>query len=208
MIYEMRFYNKKLDWTNENDLYVVVWETDDKKPVLNGNIRGKLLSCLGYGGKTYDIPEGIDTIGAGVFFKSEWDYFDCYIEKLIIPASVIKVEEGAFEFTYINKIQIHPNSPAGVVKNKGLYTKDGSTLLWALEANEKGEYKASKDVKRIGRAAVDVSRINTLILPSTVEEICYDEVYQYGELTIKAPVNSYAQTFAKKHGIPFEAIEE
>ena len=48
MVYEMRFYNKKLDWTNENDLYVVVWETDDKKPVLDGNIRGKLLSCLGY----------------------------------------------------------------------------------------------------------------------------------------------------------------
>ena len=38
MVYEMRFYNKKLDWTNENDLYVVVWETDDKKPVLDGNI--------------------------------------------------------------------------------------------------------------------------------------------------------------------------
>ena len=86
MVYEMRFYNKKSDWTNENDLYVVVWETDDKKPVVNGNVRGKLLSCLGYGGKTYEVPEGIDTIGTGAFFKSEWDYFECSIEKLIIPA--------------------------------------------------------------------------------------------------------------------------
>ena len=210
MIYEMRFYNKKSDWTNENDLYVVVWETDDKKPVVNGNVRGKLLSCLGYGAKTYEVPEGIDTIGAGAFFKSEWDYFECSIEKLVIPASVVKIEEGAFEFTYINKIKIHSDSPAGVVKNKGLYTKDGSTLLWVLGANGTGEYKVPEGVKRIGRAAFDVSEIDTLILPSTIEEIYYnkEEDYQYDGLTIKAPANSYAQTFAKKHGIHFEEIKE
>ena len=86
----------------------------------------------------------------------------------------------------------------------------GGCGTWVLDADENGEYKVPEGVKRIGRAAFDVSEINTLILPSTVEEIYYnkEEDYQYDGLTIKAPVNSYAQTFAKKHGIPFEAIEE
>lgn len=210
MVYEMRFFSSKSRWHDEDDSFVMVWETGDKKPVLNTKICGKLLACLGNVGKTFEIPDGIDTIGTGAFYKSDWDYFDCPIEKLVIPASVTKIEEGAFEFTNISKVTIHPNSPAGIVKNKGIYTNDESTLLWALEATKDGEYIIPDGVTRIGRCAVDANRgFTTVVIPSSVEKIYYNENedYHYDGLTIKAPAGSYAIKFAKKHGINYKEIK-
>ncbi len=209
MVYEMRCYSSKKMWNEEDDSFVIVWETSDKKPVINPKICGKLLAYLGEVGKTVEIPDGIDTIGAGAFYKSDWDYFDCPIETLVIPASVTKIEEGAFEFTNISKITISPDSPAGIVRNKGLYTKDESTLLWVLEPTNDGEYTVPDGVTRIGRCAVDAIRgFTTVIIPSSVEKIYYNENedYHYDGLTIKAPAGSYAIKFAKKHGIDYEEL--
>ena len=131
-------------------------------------------------------------------------------DEALPPASVTKIEEGAFEFTNISKVTIHPNSPAGIVKNKGIYTNDESTLLWALEATKDGEYIVPNGVTRIGRCAVDANRgFTTVVIPSNVEKIYYkdNEDYHYDGLTIKAPAGSYAIRFAKKHGIDYVEIE-
>lgn len=209
MVYEMRFFNSKSRWSDEDESFVMVWETSDKKPAMNASICGKLLACIGNVGKSFEIPDGITTVGTGAFYKSDWDFFDCPIEKLIIPASVTNIEEGAFEFTNISKITLPQNSPAGIIKNNGLYTRDESTLLWALTATKNGEYIIPEGVTRIGRCAIDVNRgFTTVVIPSSVEKIHYsdDEDYYYDGLTIKAPSLSYAIKFAKKHGIKYEEI--
>lgn len=207
MVYEMRVYSSEKKWNEEDDCFVIVWKTNDKKSMLNPKISGKLIACLGNVGKIFQIPDGIETVGAGAFFKSDWDWFYCPIEKLVIPASVTKIEEGAFEFTGIRKIDIRPDSPAGAVENNGLYTKDKSTLLWVLASNAEGEYTVPDGVKRIARCALE-NEVATVILPASVEEIYFneDESYHYNELTIKAPANSYAIKFAKQHGIAYEAF--
>ncbi len=205
MIYEMRFYKKKSDWEEEKDLYVIVWETDDKKPMHNGSVRGKLISCLGYRSKTFEVPSGVETIGKSVFTKGEWECFYSDIAKVIIPASVQKIEEGAFVDTFVQKIKIHPDSPCGIVKGDGLYTKDGSTLLWILDTDEECNFIVPDGVTRLGAGCFGYDDVASLTIPSSVVEIGIDKDFDYYEgMKIKAPKGSYAVEFAKKRGLDFE----
>lgn len=203
MIYEMRFYKNKDMWDREVDIYTMVWENDDENPVYNNAINGKLVSCINYPETTFAVPEGVETIGTCVFAKPDWDCFDSAVEKIIIPSSVKKIEEGAFEWTYIDDIVFESDSQFFEVRANGLYTKDTKTLLWVLKTNDENEYEIPNDVKRIGFGSFP-SEI-TLVVPSSIEEIAYDEEYSYhfDDVTIKAPADSYAIKFAKKHEIDF-----
>lgn len=205
MIYEMKCYTSKATWEDEEDSYVIAWETKTKQPDNCIAISGKLLMCLGYPKKTYEVPNGIETIGSCVFAKPDWDVFDSEVETVKIPASVTKIEEGAFEWTNISKIVIDKDSPAGVVKNKALYTKDGKTLLHVLELNDNGEYVVPDGVTRIGLCAI--SR-GTIIIPQSVTEIAMDadHEYAYDAVKIKAPSDSYAIKFAQKNNLDYEEI--
>ncbi len=207
MIYEMRFYNTVNDWNNEKDEYVIVWKTNERKPSHNKGVCGKLVACLGYSGKTFEIPSGVETIGKSVFVKSEWDCFDPPLEKVVIPYSVNKIEEGAFMGTWIQKIKIHPDSPCGVVKNGALYTKDESTLLWIMETDEECNFTVPEGVKRLGVGCFGYDGIGCLTIPASVTEIGIDPDNDlYSDMEIKAPKGSYAIEFAEKHGILYEEI--
>ena len=206
MVYELRPYNTVNDWTDEDDRGVIVWETDEITDASNFRICGKLVSYLGFSDTEFSVPDGITSIGFSVFEKGEWEAFGSPIETIHIPASVRTIEEGAFVGTDITDVDLHPDSPCGMVKDGGLYTKDGKTLLWILAYNDDGEYIVPDGVTRIGLASFRYDM--TFVLPSSVTEIGYDEEYSYlfDEVTIKAPEGSYGIQFAKKHGIQYEEI--
>ena len=69
----MRCYTSKNAWNEEDDSYVIAWETKTKPTDNSISISGKLLMCLGYSKKTYEVPNGIETIGCCVFAKPDWD---------------------------------------------------------------------------------------------------------------------------------------
>ena len=220
MIYEMRYYTSKSAWEEENESYVMIWENKDKISATNCTIGGKLLKCIGYPNKKFEIPEGVETIGREVFVNPDWDIFDTAVKEVIIPKSVEKIEEGAFNWTNINKITVHPDSPCAIVKNGGLYTKDGSTLLFAFKANANKEFVVEDGVKRIGLFALenpdclgvyqepDGPILTTVVVPMSVEQIAFDDEddYVYRCTVIKAPKGSYAIKFAKKHKIRYIEI--
>lgn len=217
MIYEMRYYTSKSAWEEENESYVMIWENKDKTPSTNCTIGGKLLKCIGYPNKKFEIPEGIESIGREVFVNTDWDIFNTEVKEVIIPKTIEKIEEGAFNWADINKITVHPDSPCVIVKNGGLYTKDGSTLLFAFKANANKEFVVEDGTKRIGLCALENPRclgvyqepdgpiLTTVVIPASVEQIAFDEEYDwaYECAVIKAPKGSYAIKFAKKHRIRY-----
>lgn len=216
MIYEMRYYTSKSAWEEENESYVMIWENKDKTPSTNCTIRGKLLKCIGYPNKKFEIPEGIESIGKEVFVNTNWDIFNTEIKEVVISKNVEKIEEGAFNWTTIDKIVVHPDCPCAIVKDGGLYTKDGGTLLWAFKTNKNKEFVVPEGVKRIGLCALENPRvlgvfeepdgplITTVVMPTSVEEIAFDDdALSYDCAVIKAPKGSYAIKFAKKHQIRY-----
>lgn len=203
MIYETILYNSIKSWNNEEDM----WQTDERKPSMDKGVCGKLIGSLGYNGKFFEIPSGIETIGESVFVKSEWDCFEPTVEKVVIPASVQKIEEGAFTGTWIQKIKIHPDSPAGIVKKDALYTKDGSTLLWIMDTDEEGNFTVPEGVTRLGVGCFGYDGIGCLTLPASVTEIGIDyDADLFDGMEIKAPRGSFAIEFAKKHGFEYEEV--
>ena len=217
MIYEMRYYTSKSAWEEENESYVMIWENKDKTPATNCTIGGKLLKCIGYPNKKFEIPEGIESIGREVFVNTDWDIFNTKVKEVIIPKTIEKIEEGAFYWSDINKITVHPDSPCVIVKNGGLYTKDGSTLLFAFKANANKEFVVEDGTKRIGLCALENPRclgvyqepdgpiLTTAVIPASVEQMAFDEEddYTYDCVVIKAPKGSYALKFAKKHKLRY-----
>ena len=220
MIYEMRYYTSKSAWEEENESYVMIWENKDKTPSTNCTIGGKLLKCIGYPNKKFEIPEGIESIGREVFVNTDWDIFNTEVKEVIIPKTIEKIEEGAFNWADINKITVHPDSPCVIVKNGGLYTKDGSTLLFAFKANANKEFVVEDGTKHIGLCALENPRclgvyqepdgpiLTTVVIPASVEQIAFDEEYDwaYECIIIKAPKGSYAIKFAKKYKVTYIEI--
>ena len=217
MIYELRTYTSKKNFEKEESADYIAWETDRKDCA---SPCGKLLNYLS-DKKTVRIPDGIETIGKGAFFRGDFDCFDLPVETLIIPASVKTIEEGAFDFTEINRIKIDPASPCGLIRNHVLYSGDGKTLLWilddkayTLEDSKKEEGEAvwvlvvPDGVERIGSDFFGVAEnIEVLQLPASVKEI--GELSDYGWEAypkIRAPKGSEAIRLAKKRGIEYEEI--
>ena len=211
MVYELRPYNTVKDWTNENDRGVIVWETDENTDASNFRICGKLISYMGFEEEEFSVPEGITSIGRRAFVKPDWDCFDSPIKVLNIPASVQTIEEGAFNFTNIDRINIHPDSPCGIIKNNGLYTKDGKTLLWVLGVDDKGEYVVPDGTVRLGANSIECQKgIVVLVLPESVAEIGIDDSGliwdDLEKILIKAPKGSFALAFAKEHGLKHKEL--
>ena len=209
MVYELRKYNSFDDFRNEDDLGVIAWETDD---ILFDDMRfcGKLISYF-FGEDTVVIPDGIEILGYSFLVPYFWGGWVSSVRIVRIPASVTVIEEGAFANSWVDHIEIDPDSPCGIIKENGLYTKDGKTLLWILGENtaEDCVYVVPEGVTRIGACCVPLDSIEELIIPASVTEMGYGEedVYAYLSLTIKAPKDSYAIEFAKSHRIKFEEID-
>ena len=202
-LYRLKTYETVEEWKDDGGEGKIVFETDEITDVSNFRICGKLIFCS----PGLDIPEGITSIGRGVFINEEQDIFDAWeVDEVDIPMSVKTIEEGAFIETEISAINIHPDSPYLSVINNGLYTKDGKTLLYIFDSTyededkEIYEYTVPDGTERIAGDAF--SLYLALILPESVKEIG-DNVAPY---LIRAPKGSYAIQFAQERNIPYEEL--
>ena len=214
MIYVTRIYEDDAAWGREDDSNVLAYEVEDEKQIdVNSGIRGKLKLCLGkFPNNTFVVPNGIESIGHWAFAMPEWDVFDCTIKKIVIPESVQKIEGGAFEFTHIKEVEIHPNSPCGVVKDGAVYSKDLKRLIWILKVDKKGEFVVPDGVECISESPFDYDfegiELKSIVIPASVKRIeeKFDCEYTYNDVLIKAPKGSYAIEFAKERRYKYEEI--
>ena len=210
MVYELRKYNSFDSFRDEDDLGVIAWEADEVLDDDNLRFCGKLITHV-FNDSTVNVPNGIEVLGYSFLVPYFWGGWGCSVDTVHIPASVTTIEEGAFVNTEVSNIIIDPESTCGIIKENGLYTRDGKTLLWILGENtaEDCVYVVPEGVTRIAADFFSSGNIEEVVIPNSVMEIGYDEEnsYSYEQLTIKAPMGSYAIEFAKEHEINYEEIE-
>lgn len=78
------------------------------------------------------MPEGVKTLGKNCFVDEERDVFDVKAYNLVLPKSLRKIEENAFEFCDCSQITVAEGNKYFEVKEGGLYTKDGKRLIYKL----------------------------------------------------------------------------
>lgn len=220
MIYELKKYDSFDSFSKCDKLKFIAWETDEVLDVDNIHVCGKLITYVFDNDNTVNVPDGIETLGYSFLFPYYWHVFDwdshlCVwyssVNTVHIPASVTTIKEGAFANTKVSNIIIDPESTCGIIKENGLYTRDGKTLLWILGENtaEEFTYVVPEGVTRIAVDFFSVYNLDEVIIPNSVIEIGYDEKnsYIFEQLIIKAPKGSYAIEFAKEHNIYYEEVE-
>lgn len=212
MVYEVRRYRSLKEFENEGHSDLLVWETDEVLSAEQVRPCGKLITIVG-DDRTVEIPDGIETLGYSFLLTYYWGGWNCGVDTVIIPASVKTIEEGAFAGSDVTEVIIAPDSPCGIVKDGGVYTKDGKTLLWILEGNDEDEdgeeqYRIPDGVTRVGKNFLAYDSMGRIVFPQSVTEIGYDELggALLEDVMFVAPKGSYAIEYAKQYGIDFEEV--
>ena len=149
---------------------------------------GALTKYKGKGGDVI-IPDGVKEIGWSAFKGCN------KLTSVTIPDGVIKIDICAFVGCKNLISIIIPDS----VTKIGNYAFFGCTSLTSITI--------SNNIYAIGAGAFkDCDKLTSVTILDSVTEIGDDAFEDCPNLTIHAPAGSKAEEFAKKQGIPFEAI--
>lgn len=146
------------------DIYGALY-SDDRKA---------LLRCPLELQGTFMIPEGVTKISGNFWYDkrgyNEGAFENCkFIETIIIPASVEKIEDGAFSGTQsLKQIYVDGKNNSFCSNNGILYNKEKTELLWCPE-----QYVGSLHLDNTVKA------INNSIGNSMVDAICLAEGSEY-----------------------------
>lgn len=161
---------------------IVVDEANTNYKSIEGAVYTKsgevlLVNAPDYNKTVFNIPEGTKTIAEEAMEVSNT------LEKIVIPASLTTIEEGAIFWNYaLETIEVNPENKSFIVESDALYTADGKTLVVYPTALEKDEYKVKEGTDTIGKYALSASRIKHIIIPEGVKklndsafDLCYAE---------------------------------
>ena len=215
MYYKMDVFKSEEKYDCDNFDVHIEWKTSKG----SGFSGGKLIRYLS-DSKKIKIPDGIETIGKEAFVDGSFGFYNPPLEEVVIPASVKKIEEGAFLGTRIAEIKIAPGASCGIIKNQALFSCDGKTLLWILgNADEpyvvyEGRdeicvYKVPEGVDNIANDFCNNydALIDVLELPASVIKIGeLDQSFCDRFPVIRAPKGSNAIRIAKSRGWEYEEM--
>jgi hypothetical protein len=209
MVYELQVFKNKDRFIREKNIGLIAFETDEELKERGFKFSGRLIAALDLEEKTFTVPDGIETLCSDMFVSEHWGVYSSEVERLVIPASVKTIEEGAFKGTHIKEVVIHPDSTCGVVENGALYTADKKTLLWIMYEEDQDEFIVPQGVKRVGTWCFDVNTVKYLGMFSDVEEIGMDGDFMcIDDVAIYAPKDSYGHKFAEEYGMPYAEVTE
>lgn len=145
-----------------------------------------------------NIPDDVETIAAGVFSWVDMpeDQFDEWeseneqpIEEIHIPASVKKIEPGAFVGTfYMQKITIDPKCPAAVLSSGTVFSRDKTRVIFATrEIKDLPGYQLPSSVKSIDDYAFMGRYLDDFVIPPSVEAIGEGAFAYGGFMSISLP---------------------
>ena len=149
-----------------------------------------------------DLPEKLTEISAYIF------YFCMNLKRINIPEGVTKIDLNAFYgCNNLSEINISESNSNYSSQDGILYNKEKTELIRCPEG-KKG-LNIPGGVTSIGDIAFSgcnsLARIN---IPEGITYIGYNTFRECNNLTIYGEENSYAQSYAKGHNIPFKLSSE
>lgn len=165
--------------------------------VVDGSLLGKLDNILiaypnAYNKESYTIPDGVKIIGENAFWE-------CELKSITFPDSVETIEKAAFYKSGLTNVELPKTLK--VVEN---YTFYGCSNLKAVTI-------ALDSVETIGKYAFeDCTNLEKVYIPDSVKDIAPTAFNECNKkkLVIYGLSGSYAETYANKYGITFQAIGE
>ena len=116
------------------------------------------------------------------------------IESFEIPEWIVRIDSGVFATTSIRKVKLHGNLTS--IRDYAFCSCEELTSICI----------PSGATTEIGSCAFcNCSHLTEIHIPSNIKKIAEDAFLRCTELTIYAPSGSYAEKYAKKNCIPFEA---
>lgn len=160
------------------EYYILDGQRTAAVKIKNKNVKIKIPETVDIQGKSYQVTEiksaaiAHDTVVVSKKEKvarDDKEYFKNTKAKTVwIPKTVTKIETGAFSyFTNLKKIIIDKDNPSYVSSRKGVFSKDGKTLVLAF--NGTGTYKVRNGVEKIADRAFAGTEYKRVILPDS----CY-----------------------------------
>ncbi len=95
------------------------------------------------------------------------------VNKIQIPASVIKIGDSFFSWASVGEITVDKNNPNYCSENGVLFNKEKTKLLKfaSSAANQDGIYAIPEGVEEIGVSAFELARISGVVFPKSLKEI-------------------------------------
>ena len=196
----------------------------------NGEINGKLINFIptkkSIGLTVFpDIEEIV--YGAFAFYEKddyEWEAVPNNLQYISIPSSVKYIENGAFAFCDLERVEISDDCPAAKIEEGAVLSKDGKRFIYKLAEKEISDfvYRVPLGVEEIANEAFNSCEMDVEISAS-VKKICESAfAVFFGKVFVPKSVkkienhafskdctlivvkNSYAHKWAKKNKIKFE----
>lgn len=101
----------------------------------------------------YEVPNTVTTIRKDAIETTTT------LEKIVIPASVSSIEEGAIFWNYaLTSVEVAAENSNYKAENGVLFTKDGKTLLCYPCASDRTEYTVPQGTERLGNYAMSLAK--------------------------------------------------
>ena len=208
---------------------IVRWIPNKENGLFNGKLINFIPTKKSIGLTVFPDIEEIG-YGAFAFYEKddyEWETVPNNLQHISIPSSVKHIENGAFAFCDLERVEISDDCPAAKIQEDAVLSKDGKRFIYKLVEKEFNDfdYKVPYGVEEIGNEAFNSCEMN-VELPDSVKKICsnafgvflneiiipqsVNEIEDNAfskDCTLKVVKNSYAHKWAKKHKIRFEILK-
>ena len=222
-------------YEKKDEKAIVRWDMDENTHLPNGKLYNFI--ALSPTAEAITLIDGITEIGYGAFAvyqksEDEFEFFTPSIKEIYIPSSVKHVENGAFAFLNLEKLEIAPNCKGLKQVGKAVLSGDGKRMLYFIDTDLTIDYTLPNGVEEIGDEAfsacvmnvtlpnsVKVIRANafgafegTIIVPKSVEKI-EENAFEKKKLFKKAKTvllvkkGSYAHKWAKKNRVKYKILK-
>ncbi len=210
-------YRKEFSLNKDGDM-IKSYKGKGPMVVIPSNIKGKPVKIAENAFKSCDCIQRVE-IENGVTEIGAWAFYDCKnLQSVTIPDGVTNISENAFRWCKNLQSITIPDSVTSIGENafRGCESLQSVDFPESVTSIDKGAFRdctnlknitIPKCIKQIGEYVFsNCTNLQDVTIPDSITNIDWTAFFFCPKLTIHAPAGSYAETFATKNFIKFQAI--